>query len=250
MAAAVLAVGVVTFAAGYRMGSVPSPIAPSPVASARPGISVAPSATFAPSVTPASIPDFQPVNVSQRLRGAVSAAGVGGLTDTSLEAPPWVVCAVDAAPRCGPLVFATLDRAYNTIPIGRAGDEGDHAPQIWAALTPATVAGGHIILAAVLEEQVVGAILFRLDERSNAMMIDDPFTGVSSVDSRLLDPFDPDQRGIDFLDLGILEPGRYIVAAGGLSPTFLHGTPAVRPTLIPFESRSDVAALVVTAASP
>jgi hypothetical protein len=221
MAAIVVAVGVVTFAAGYRLGSAPSPVAPSPLVSAAPGV------TLAPSVTPAPSPDFQPGAVSQRLRGAISAAGTGDFTETSGGSPPWVVCAVDAAPRCGPLAFETLDRAYSDIAYGTADD--------WAGLTPVTVTGRHFLLAAVLEETVVGAILVRLDNDANP------------IDSRLLQPVDPDQSGIDFVDLGVLEPGRYIVAAGGLSPTFLYGAPGVAPTLIPLESRSDVAALIVTA---
>ena len=223
-AAIVVTVGLVAFAAGYRLGSAPTPVAASPVVSATPGVALA------PSITPVPSPDFQPLAVSQRLRGAISAAGTGDYTETSGGSPPWVVCAVDADPRCGVLAFATLDRAYTDIANGTASD--------WAGLTPVAVTGRHFILAAVLEETITGAILVQLDNDSNPL------------GSLLLEPVDPDQRGIDLLDLGILEPGRYIVAAGGLSPTFLYGAPGVAPTLIPLQLRSDIAALVVTAGAP
>jgi hypothetical protein len=232
-AAIVVTIGLVAFVAGYRLGSAQQPVAALPVVTAAPNVTAPP-----PRIAPAPSPDFQPLAISQRLRGAISAAGTGDYTEADVgtgKSPPWVVCAVDADPRCGVLAFEALDRAYSDIAYGTADE--------WAGLTPVTFTGRHFILAAVLEETVVGAILVRLAADGNPSLVPGPF-GQGSPDSRLLQPVDPDQRGIEYLDLGILTPGRYIVAAGGLSPTFLYGAPGVT-TVNAYESRSDIAAITV-----
>jgi hypothetical protein len=222
-AAIVVAVGVVAFGAGYRLGSAQQPVAALPVVTAAPNVTAPP-----PSVTPAPSPDFSAMTVSQRLRGAISAAGTGDYTEADVgtaKSLPWVICAVDGEPRCDLLAFENLDRAYTDVAFTSAED--------WPRLSPVTVTGMHFILAAVLEETIIGALIVDLDSDPNF-----PY-------SQALEAVDPEGRGIDFLDLGLLTPGRYIVAAGGISPTILYGDPSATPNPNLFEPRSDIAALIV-----
>lgn len=221
--AIVVAVGVVAFGAGYRLGGAQAPVAALPLVTKAPTVTAPP-----PSITPAPSPDFQGLTVSQRLRGAISAAGTGDFTEADMftgKSPPWTICAIDGEPRCDVLAFENFDRAYWEVEFT--------ASEEWPRLAPVTVTGMHFILAASHEETIIGAIIVHLDSDPNF-----PF-------SQRLEAIDPEGRGIDFLDLGLLSPGRYIVAAGGISPTILYGDPGATPNPNLYEPRADIAALIV-----
>jgi hypothetical protein len=141
--------------------------------------------------------DVQPDAVSQRLRDAYYAGG--GSTE---------VCVAAASVICNRAMTIQTGRRYDDIT--KTLD-----PTEMAALIPVHVPGGRIILAGDFGP-VDGAALTRV-------------VATAPVDGRLVVVANPERRGIDYADLGILAPGDYLFAID--VPTF-RNSPTVLVEII------------------
>jgi hypothetical protein len=141
-------------------------------------LAVTPVATGAIPGSP--ILDVQPGAVSQRLRDAYYAGG--GSTE---------VCVAAASVICNRAMTIQTGRRYDDIT--KTLD-----PTEMAALIPVHVRGGRIILAGDFGP-VDGAAISRVE-------------ATGPVGGRLVVVANPERQGIDYADLGNLEPGAYLFA--------------------------------------
>lgn len=148
------------------------------------GAKVAGSAAKASSVPRASpVVDVLPDAVSQRLRDAYYGGGGGS----------GQVCNAGDVVVCHRATISLTARHYDDIT--RSVDSAE-----MGAVTPISVSAGRIIVAGDFGP-VDGAAIARLDQGR-------------PIDGRLLIVVNPDRQGIDYVDLGDLRAGTYLVAIG------------------------------------